>query len=306
MGTARIAEGYWLCGKRWKLEAAVAKAGHAFPTTYRERRPMTAAEHGALVLAFLDSRDDPEGHFDGRTKENIAEVEDAAHWTGKPGVLWNALVESGWIDVPHSGRPRWHDYGSWNRLTITARVNGRSGGRPREAGSVRDRRGAYDETRDETGTEPKTEPMTKPKGGEVTKRSGSGSGALTGTGNATRAERARANGVVNEETNTETLALRLEDVIGCTLKEARKAVRGVLAAGASTPWVMARVGFATGTSPKPWEWATAAKDAWAVESGKVPRPAPAPAACACGGVAQRGTSLCASCLMKASIARSVL
>ncbi len=133
---ARIVEGLFTCRKRWALEATVAKSGHR----WRAPAPMCAAECVARILCWLDDRGDPKGRIHDATDDD---VELAAGWVGKPGVLVGALVSTGWIDRTPAGM-EWHDYGSLNRLTLTDRIKklGRDrrvspdsvGGRPRKSG----------------------------------------------------------------------------------------------------------------------------------------------------------------------------
>lgn len=145
---ARIVEGLFTCRKRWALEAAIAKTGHR----WRAPAPMSAIECVGRILCWLDDRGDPRGRFHDATADD---VELAAGWVGKPGVLVDALVATGWIDREPAGMA-WHDYGSLNRITLTDRLkkldrDRRSspesvGGRPRKTG---DQRG--DQTRDQSG-----------------------------------------------------------------------------------------------------------------------------------------------------------
>lgn len=67
-------------------------------------------------------------------------------------------------------------------------------------------------------------------------------------------------------------AHRLELAIGCTFKQAHAAVQGLAMAGADAPWIEARIAASTGTSPKPWDWVKATKDALAVHQGKAAAP----------------------------------
>ena len=62
-------------------------------------------------------------------------------------------------------------------------------------------------------------------------------------------------------------AHRLELAIGCGFKQALGVVQGLDVAGAPLPWIEARIAASNGTSPAPWVWAREAKQAWAVESG---------------------------------------
>lgn len=146
---ARIVEGVFTCRKRWELEAALLATGHRWKSP---RGPMSGAECVCRVLCWLDDRGDPKGRIHDATAD---EVELAAGWVGKPGVLVSALVKSGWIDETPAGM-EWHDYGSLNRLTLTDRLKKQDrdrrkspdsvGGRPRKSG---DRRG--DQTGDKVG-----------------------------------------------------------------------------------------------------------------------------------------------------------
>lgn len=117
MGVARLVEDYWTCGKRWDLEGFLFDRGHRWPKR-PDGRPMSAAECGGLILHWLDERSIPNGRLDGVTP---AELERRARWSGKPGLLWEALVETGWIDDVGGGAFAWHDYYSLNGETIKER-----------------------------------------------------------------------------------------------------------------------------------------------------------------------------------------
>lgn len=168
MACARIYEGFLYSSKRSKLEAFIDRAGHKFPPRWT-RGPASASDHLVALLIAMDRRGDPRGDLSDLSDDDL-EIE--AGWTGKRGLFAQALVECGWIDVSEDGKSRrWHDYGAFNSRAISARRNGEGGGRPRDPGSVRSKRGDYDppdETQDETQTKPSTEPNTKPS----TKQSG--------------------------------------------------------------------------------------------------------------------------------------
>lgn len=195
MATARILDAFWLSSKRRRLERFLAQAGHRWPDD-PARGPMCGGECIARALAFLDGRGDPAGSLAGL---DDGDLELEAGWNGKPGLLVQALVECGWIDVTPDGR-WWHDFGAFNAKAIAARKNGAQGGRPRKAGSVRDRRGAYrgpqaedgpphrgqyetqHETHDVTQEGTHTKPMTKQSESESGSGSGSESGVASGSG----------------------------------------------------------------------------------------------------------------------------
>jgi hypothetical protein len=86
---------------------------------------MSGAECVCRILAWLDQRSDPRGDISQCQPED---VELAAGWTGGEGVLYAALVSTGWIDEEGLER-RWHDYGSFNGNTIRDR-NKKRGLRP--------------------------------------------------------------------------------------------------------------------------------------------------------------------------------
>lgn len=120
MGTARLVEDFWTCGKRWDLEGYLVDHGHRWP-----RRPcgqpMSGAEHVAFVLDWLDDRERPSGDLSDVTP---AMLERRARWTGRAGLLYDGLVATGWIDVD-GARRRWHDYYALNGRTIEDRVKHR-------------------------------------------------------------------------------------------------------------------------------------------------------------------------------------
>lgn len=78
---------------------------------------MSAIECILRVLCWIDQRGDPSGRLFTATP---AEIELAAAWRGKPGVLVTALIETGWIDDTAHGL-RWHDYHRLNGDAIKAR-----------------------------------------------------------------------------------------------------------------------------------------------------------------------------------------
>lgn len=184
MATARILDSFWTCSKRKRLELILGKRGHAWPAD-PNRGPMSAGECVARILAFLDTRGDPEG---GMLDLAPADVEAEAGWVGAPGLLWEVLVSVGFVDVA-PGVKRWHDYASFNSKTISARnrkaaqeareraaasartAGGTPGGAPQEAPERERER----ETPRERGRETPREKVATSGSG-----SGSGSGSESG------------------------------------------------------------------------------------------------------------------------------
>ena len=117
MATARTSEGEVLGGKRWRLERALIDAGHVWRP--RARQPMSGLDCLLMLRAYLDTRDDPWGRFDGMDPQR---VEDEAAWPGEPGVFWRAIVEQGYVDVDESGSLLYHDFSSFNGKAIKARL----------------------------------------------------------------------------------------------------------------------------------------------------------------------------------------
>lgn len=168
MANARIYGDFWTGTKRRKTELFLSKAGHRWPAD-PARGPMCAAECISRIWSFMDTREDASG---GLTDVSDDDLEMEAGWSGKPGLLVEALTSCGWIDMSADGKSRrWHDYGAFNAKAFAVRQNGRGGGRPRDPNSVRSRRGDYDETdetnnvtNDVTNDVTKTKPMTKQSG----------------------------------------------------------------------------------------------------------------------------------------------
>lgn len=157
MGTARVADGATRDRKRYDLERHLYKVGHRFPTGDRVRngQPLSAWDCLCNLWNWLDSRDDPQGRMYGVTAE---EVEREAWWDGKPGQLWQALVDTEWVEHDGLGY-RWHDYWAMNGKTITDRLKKRR----------------------KRGDEPPNEPDTSPRGG-TPKGTQRGTGEGTGGG----------------------------------------------------------------------------------------------------------------------------
>lgn len=124
MATARISESLWTCSKRWELEAWLVKAGHKWPA-HRSRQPMCAAECICRILAWMDARCRPDGSL---ADVDVDAVELAGGWAGDQGLLCEALVRTGWIDQTPLGM-FWHDYGSFNGMTLRDRLK-KQGNRP--------------------------------------------------------------------------------------------------------------------------------------------------------------------------------
>lgn len=193
MGIARVSAGAVLGNKRRELEQYILRQGHVWQRDPRMPVPWSAFECVTLYWAYLDGLDDPEGWI-----PSLEDIELHATWTGKPGLLVEALIATRWIEK-HGKSWKWHDYESWNGRAITARRNGQSGGRPREPGSRRSVNGVYappghpspepnrNPTETQTGTQTGTETGTQAetKAGTQTetqpkpkpKQSGSGSGS---------------------------------------------------------------------------------------------------------------------------------
>ena len=167
MATARISESLWTCAKRWLLEAAVERSGHRWSAA-RLRAPMCAAECVARLLAQLDARCHPDGSMADMDAEH---VEFIAGWTGKPGVLTEALIRTGWIDQTEAGM-FWHDYGSFNGSTLRDRLKKRALRPGTGRGHRADLRG--DKVGDKVGDE------VGEVGGDEVGASGSGSGSGSG------------------------------------------------------------------------------------------------------------------------------
>lgn len=86
---------------------------------------MCAAEVVCRLLAFLDGRGRADGDISDLSDEDI---EWHAGWTGEPGVLVRALIQTKWIDRA-GATTKWHDYASFNSTTIARRAAGKNGGR---------------------------------------------------------------------------------------------------------------------------------------------------------------------------------
>lgn len=192
MGIARVSAGAVLGNKRRELEQYLLRKGHVWQRDPRMPVPWSAFECVCLCWAYLDGLDDPEGWI-----PNIDDIELHATWTGAPGLLVEALTATRWIEK-HGRRWKWHDYETWNSKAITARRNGRSGGRPKSPGGPPEKAddnpnpgpGEYPdapptktngetqgETQREPTTEPNTEPTAQPNSEPKPKQSGSGSGS---------------------------------------------------------------------------------------------------------------------------------
>jgi hypothetical protein len=159
MGTARLIESFWTCRKRYRLERWLVKHGHRWSKhdAARVGEPLSAADCCGLILSWLDSRDDPHGYLP--EQDAVEEVELAAAWAGKSGLLWEGLVATDWI-VERDGRWQWHDYAAVNAMTIRGRLKkrgqrgGQTGGQPggqgggRDGGQPEGREGGHDGGRD--------------------------------------------------------------------------------------------------------------------------------------------------------------
>ena len=165
MATARISESFWTCTKRWETEIWIQKAGHKWPSP-RSRQPMSAAECIGRILAWMDARCIPSGSLE---DVDVAAVEFAAGWSGDEGLLVQALVENGWIEQRATGM-FWHDYGSFNGITLRDRLKKR-GKRPGTGQGFRSDK-VGDKQRDEVGD----------KVVDEVGASGSGSGSGSGYG----------------------------------------------------------------------------------------------------------------------------
>lgn len=118
MGAANLTESFWNCRKRWDLERELKRLGWKSATALRQRGPMCGAELAGRILAFLDSRDDTQGGMGDLTPDRL---EDIADFRGKPGVLYKALANTGWIDGPNTPGAKWHDYSKLNGKRTAAR-----------------------------------------------------------------------------------------------------------------------------------------------------------------------------------------
>lgn len=128
MAVARTADSAFDHKKRWLLEARLARAGAVWGDA-RRRGPMSGLECCQRVWGHLDGLGRKHGELDGLTPEDVEVV---AGWNGEPGAFWGALLAIGWVDDLGGGSFRWHDFHHLNERAITARENGRKGGRPRK------------------------------------------------------------------------------------------------------------------------------------------------------------------------------
>lgn len=124
MATARVADGAPRCRKRYELERALWKQGHRFPTGDHAQigQPLSGFDCVVNIWGWLDAREDPQGRLYGVTAE---ELEREACWHGKPGVLWQALLDTEWIEHDGAGL-RWHDYYALNGRVIADRLKKRA------------------------------------------------------------------------------------------------------------------------------------------------------------------------------------
>lgn len=188
MGIARVSAGAILGNKRRELEQYILRKGHVWQRDPRLPVPWSAFECVSLYWAYLDGLDDPEGWI-----PNLDDLELHATWTGTPGLLVEALTATRWIER-HGKRWKWHDYETWNSKAITARRNGRAGGRPKGHGSQPPRgpddtesepggdpdnnqAATHDETQSETQSRTHNKPTLHPTTEPKSKQSGSGSGS---------------------------------------------------------------------------------------------------------------------------------
>lgn len=267
MGTARIVEDYWNCGKRWDLEGYVFDRGHRWPKQ-PDGRPMSAAECGANVLHWLDERSDPSGRLDDVTP---AMLERRARWTGKPGLLYEALVATKWIDRDAAGGTRWHDYWSLNGETIKARLKkarqraedgGQEGGTHRgdkegghDPGTTRgDDQGGQDPPALGSGSGPLLRGAKAPSGGVcsgVSSARAKGSRRTTTDSPSAPSEAAPRPDPQTQPQHPEPLASEADDLLdkiadllhdscGGAWDACRKAVSEAIAAGVKSKWLHAR------------------------------------------------------------------
>ena len=83
----------------------------------------------------------------------------AAGWEGKAGLLWDALVATGWV-VEREGGWRWHDYASVNGLVVQARLRKR---RQRDVGRDTPRDAPRDRMRDASRDRVRDDPRDDPR-----------------------------------------------------------------------------------------------------------------------------------------------
>jgi hypothetical protein len=142
-------EAIFLSARRWRLEEHLRQAGHRWDIAAGDRRPRSAAEHLALALARTEHLG-KEGQLLGEAAYVEAEVEHAARWAGQPGLLWKALVATGWVTPACESRcARWSAHRVACGAREVARQLGRRGGlasarkRALRAPEPRDLRGRY-------------------------------------------------------------------------------------------------------------------------------------------------------------------
>jgi hypothetical protein len=262
-----LVESFWTCTKRWKLERLLEQRGHRWPKASQTRyAPLCGAECVGRILAWLDTCDDPHGTLPGT--EPREDVELAAGWEGKPGLLWDALVGAGWV-VQAAGAWRWHDYAALNGFVIQARNRKR-----------RERDGMRDVSRDGERDEQRDQPRDGVRDGErdmsrSSSRTGIGSGSGTGSGTGSgegpgdlppsppsggaapaAPERPAARAAPSPQ---EALARDLASRLGSSLRPCQAQVRALRAEGWDLERIRAAVEEHATAGIAPWDWTKLAK-----------------------------------------------